>query len=875
MAIGINNTGGAAPASSAPSWQHTVGSAADRALIVVVSGWAAGTANVCSAVSYGGTALTKAADSGRGPGGDYAQIWYLVNPAVGTATIATTINTTGWAATGGNSLDLTGVDQAAPTGAGATATGTSTTPSINALSASGDLVVDGIGWDQGTAATATVGANQTAIGNRSGGGEGSAASRESATGTSTTMSWSLSASASWAIAAIAVKAAGGTSPIAGALAATLDGVSLASAGTVAGPAPIAGDLAATLDGVTLSATSVVAGPGPITGALGATLDSLSISAAGTVAGPIAGDLAATLDAVTIPPIAGDLAAALDGVTLSAAGLSAAPGAIAGSLSATLAGVTLSAAGAVSSPTPIAGSLSTTLAGVTLSAAGVVSSGLPAGLPPTRGQIVADVTLPTFDVEVWTGAAWLSVKEHVTAASASIDAQGGASGAAAMGPNVTPEATVELAAAGWLQASDRTPVRISFGFGTSATVVRFGGIVTGRSRGPRYGRWELRGWDAHIEGQEVRSLLYRRRPIATQTTISSVEDLSLSTNRTGLINIALWMCGGRPWEQRLSYPSALFFYRCTTALIGPEYTWTPGDSPWEVIRRLCRAAGGQIYQDGEGTICYVDPITLATGTPLFTFTDEALSQEQRAAQGKAGYEDIQLEIDSLASITGASCAFVSRRVQGEQTIYEDATPRQIAAGAVLTLNCDTQLPLYSLGAATCDAVVIRTATQATTSQVAVAATLGSAQRVTVTITNTLAEPVMVDALRIAGRPVSAGEEGSASYSTGTGRVVSIEDSAYVQSERHAAQLCRMVYEAEANGGQIYILSGCSYDPDRFVGEVIGLTSSELGVAALRCRIVRIEADGIWMSVTLAPLGSLPTRDSVHLIGAVSGTKELAY
>jgi hypothetical protein len=50
----------------------------------------------------------------------------------------------------------------------------------------------------------------------------------------------------------------------------------------------------------------------------------------------------------------------------------------------------------------------------------------------------------------------------------------------------------------------------------------------------------------------------------------------------------------------------------------------------------------------------------------------------------------------------------------------------------------------------------------------------------------------------------------------------------------------------------------------------------GLSAERCRIVRIDTDGgEWMTVALAPLGSLPTMSSVHVIGSVTGTKDLAY
>jgi len=497
-------------------------------------------------------------------------------------------------------------------------------------------------------------------------------------------------------------------------------------------------------------------------------------------------------------------------------------------------------------------------------------------PPTRAEIVADVTSPTFDVEVWTGAAWASVASHVIRASARLEAGGGEASGVAMGPAVSPEATVELAAAGWVQATDRTPVRIAFGFAASDKMLRFGGIVTSRGRGATSGQWQMRGWDAHIEAQEVRSPLFRRRPIATETTATSVEDTASSAYAGGLINYILWQCGGRPWEQAASYLSAVFYYRSTTALIGPEHTWIPGDNPWQVARRLCRAAGGQLYQDGEGTVCYVDPITLATGAITFTFTDEVLTQAQRAAQGKAGYQDIRVEIDSTVAITGVTAAYVSRLVQGAQTVYEDKIPRQIAAGAPLVVTCDAQLPLYALGGASIDAAVIRTATKASASQVTVSASLHSAQRVLVTITNTLSDPVMIDAVRVTGRPVSAGEEGSASAITSGARVVTAEDSPYLQSERHAAMLCRMLLDAGAAGGILYRLTGCGYDPDLAVGAIVGLTSADLSLTALRCRVVRVEtADGAWMDVTLAPLGSLPTRDSVHIIGAISSTRDLAY
>lgn len=502
--------------------------------------------------------------------------------------------------------------------------------------------------------------------------------------------------------------------------------------------------------------------------------------------------------------------------------------------------------------------------------------------PTRAQIVADVTLPTFSAEIFTGGTWVAITSHVVAASADLDASGGQPSGVAMGPAVSPEARVELFAdtATTLQTLrgyevDNLPVRLSFGFDTSDLLQRFGGVLRGWGGEGRTRQWELRGWDALIEATEVRSPLFRRRPAATATGATTVENPATGGYAAGLINFILWTCGGRPLEQQATYPSATFYYSLSEALIAPEFSWIPGDNPWQVLLRLCKAAGGQIYQSTDGVIRYRDPITMATGTPAFTFSDEVLTAAQRVSQGKAGYETIRDRHDSDAAVTGVTCTYISRVVQGAQVVYEDKIPRQIAGGASLTVTCDTQLPLFSLAGAAIDACVIRTAVQATTSQVTVSPTLSSAQRVTVVITNTLTDPVMVDAIRITGRPVSAGEQGSASYIVSPARVVSIDDNPYIQSARHAEMLCRMVYDASNAAGTIYELGGCGYDPDRFVGEVVGLTSSDYGLTSLRCRIVAIRSDGKWMDVELAPLGSLPTSSSVHIIGAVSGTKDLAY
>lgn len=505
--------------------------------------------------------------------------------------------------------------------------------------------------------------------------------------------------------------------------------------------------------------------------------------------------------------------------------------------------------------------------------------------PTPSQFRADVTSPTFTVEVYSGSAWVDISTYVVSCAPVLEATGGEPSGVAMGPAVLPGCEIALMASSAAQyqtligyEAGRPRVRARFGFGASSRLTRFTGLLmeAAGSALARARRWSCRGWDAHIEAQEVRSPLYRRRPIFTATTISSVEDPTSGVYAAGLGNYILWSCGGRPYEQAATYPSALFYYSATNALISPEYTWCPGDSPWAVLRRLCQAAGGQLYQDTDGVIRYVDPITLATGTPAFTFTDAALTAAERVSQGAEHYGDISDRRDGGQAVTGVVVNFVSRVVQGEQVVYEDQTPRQIAPSSAITVAVDTQLPLWRVAGVERDAAFHRSAVEATTAQVTAAYTFASAQRLTVTLTNTTAEPVLVYALRVRGRPLAAGEEGSAEYIASGDRVITAEDNPYVQSERHAAMLARMLYDGAQAAGLIYSLTDVPYDPERYVGEVVALTSADYGLSALRCRIVRIDVEGgAFMSVDLAPLGGLPTRDDVHLVGSVSGTKALGY
>ena len=190
------------------TWSHTVGTGGNRILIVGVSIRNSSSQTVAG-VTYAGAPLTNI---GVGDNGSVVRIemWRLVNPPSGTANVVVTLSSASDAKTVCGATSWTGVHQTTPLGTFVSATGSTNAPTVNATSATTEVVHDTVAA-QGTV-TATVGAGQTQRWNAGTSG-GSAASNVRGAGSSepgaatVTMSYSLSASASWAIGAVSLKPA--------------------------------------------------------------------------------------------------------------------------------------------------------------------------------------------------------------------------------------------------------------------------------------------------------------------------------------------------------------------------------------------------------------------------------------------------------------------------------------------------------------------------------------------------------------------------------------------------------------------------------------------------------------------------------------------
>lgn len=205
--VGSENNG---QGSTSISWSHTTGSGLNRVMIVGVS--IRTTTVSVSAITYGAQSLAFIRADTHVSATIRSELWYLIAPNSGTATVNVTLS--GSSKATGGSCTYTGVDQTSPIDANSGVTGTSSSPSRSvtvgtanslllghvAISGSDATILEDTGqtlrWDQVTTQDSPNTRNR---------GHGSA---KGPVGTgSQTMSWTLSASADWAVSVVAIKPA--------------------------------------------------------------------------------------------------------------------------------------------------------------------------------------------------------------------------------------------------------------------------------------------------------------------------------------------------------------------------------------------------------------------------------------------------------------------------------------------------------------------------------------------------------------------------------------------------------------------------------------------------------------------------------------------
>ncbi len=220
------------------SWAHTC-SGADRVLVVSAVTRNDTPANMpITGITYGGQSLTKVrADEGADDASKRTEIWYLINPPLGTNTVEITYTGAISHFAAACAISLLGVDQSDPVDAHAGATGSGITASATVTTLTDNAwVVDAV-CHLGNVLTASAGqasrSEQENLGSSSDAAGASTKGPVSPAGL-VTMSWDSDAAVGWAMSAVAFRSA---------VSVTLTPSAVVAAGGVVDPAAILGDIA--------------------------------------------------------------------------------------------------------------------------------------------------------------------------------------------------------------------------------------------------------------------------------------------------------------------------------------------------------------------------------------------------------------------------------------------------------------------------------------------------------------------------------------------------------------------------------------------------------------------------------------------------------
>lgn len=483
------------------------------------------------------------------------------------------------------------------------------------------------------------------------------------------------------------------------------------------------------------------------------------------------------------------------------------------------------------------------------------------------------------VEYKSGGSWLPISDDGILDVSGYAEQGLADNGVAFGDESITTCTIH-ALRTYVPSSgvDRLPLRVTFTINGSSAVA-FVGEVAQRSGDLDTVTWDCESMLASLPGRtrDYYSPLRYRRPPATKTTASSVEDPDDGSYTGGLINELLWRAGGRPYEQAGSYASADFFYSCQQAIRAPDWSWVAGENGYEECKRLLHAVGGQIAAGMDGVIRYKSPMTFVSSVAQ-TYTLSDFDGESFSEQIVAGDQYAESFVMS----------YTKRRALNTQEVINDTTYRTIAAGESVTIDLETHHPIVE------DSWVLESGTLKENnltitffdgSPAAYHASTGFtttvetyAMRITIVITNNTARHMQVSKIIVSGQPVAPGEVETVTVGSGDPTRV-LPDNDFVQSKAHALALATMALSFYGVARAVRTLPTLPYSVTRLVGDTVALTVSELGLSAAPHIILKKShaETGLSMDLDVLDAAGLPSLSEYWLVQSTSqsGTKKIAW
>jgi hypothetical protein len=470
----------------------------------------------------------------------------------------------------------------------------------------------------------------------------------------------------------------------------------------------------------------------------------------------------------------------------------------------------------------------------------------------------------------TTSAWLDISDDVINASNNDAFTGSIQNGLAFGDSSDTAFEIQALGSGThtlaFQLWENYPIRVTY-VTDSVSKRASVGTITDRDRTGDTVTYHCKGVAEKLRGTKVYSPLYYRRPAATRTTATSVEDPTDPGYKGGLLNYLAWQADGRPYEQASTYTTAPFYYSFKRSILTITWAWIAGDNGWDEAQRIAQASGGYVYQDNAGILRYETPLGFADITPSTTIDD---------VNNYGG--DPQEQASTSSVLSKVVCTCTPRDIGASTKVVEDKIARFLEPLESQTIELQTQWPMYSIE--TTDATHLKddsiTITWLDGTKVPQAAGGYSAtfdfkaQRILLTITNLSDRPVEVHRITISGVPILANETQIVSVGTATVNIHEIPVNPYIQDKYHALRLARMVYAVYGTIRPTRTIDTYVPDGARVLGEVIGLTVPEWSLTAaphLVTSIDRQDADSV-NTLKLVDLSGLPKTSDFFVVGSTS-------
>lgn len=496
-------------------------------------------------------------------------------------------------------------------------------------------------------------------------------------------------------------------------------------------------------------------------------------------------------------------------------------------------------------------------------------------------------MPTVDytIKVKPAGVWLTVpKGAITSVSGSEETGGSDDNPFAFGTRPTIEHTIKgvgsvLRAYAW----ERTPITVDTII-DSISVKSFVGVIKGYSGDNLEVTWNCTDFlsELALRSRDLFSPPFAHKAVATATTATSTEDPLTPGYKAGPINWGLWQTGGRPQLQAASYPGADYYYHCDHALCAPDISWYAGENGLETAMLLAQATGGQLFQDSEGVVRFRQVLNVGdvTGVPTYTFSGIRAS----ATDAFGVYAKASDRGDTAQFATKFVATYTPRFLRPMQEVIDDTTIRLVrASDSAHTVIIIPQWPLNRIemiapGILAADKInavwMVGSAVQQGASGYDQTVTL-DAQRLTVVFDNNVAAPFVIREIKVNGEPWLAGETGRVELGSGEIKRDAV-DNPFIQYKEHAEQILGMDVAFYGVAHPIITLEDLPFDTRRYLGEIVYVTDTDLGIAHVQHVIVGRTFKSIHaVDYKVARLGTAPTGTDFFEVGTTDYSGQTKY